>query len=123
MTFRYSVVMAWSREDGGYIATIPELPNLSAFGETAEEAAREVEVAAEGYLEALGESGSPAPAPLEVPSFSGQFRVRLPVSLHEALVMHARREGVSLNTLVVSLLAEGLGVAGERFLSNVPGGG
>jgi antitoxin HicB len=110
MTFRYSVVMAWSLEDGGYIAAIPELPNLSAFGETAEEAAREVEV-----------SGSPAPAPQELPSFSGQFRVRLPASLHEALVKHARREGVSLNTLVVGLLAEGLGVAGERFLSNAPG--
>jgi antitoxin HicB len=121
MTFRYSVVMAWSLEDGGYIAAIPELPNLSAFGETAEEAAREVEVAAEGYLDALGESGSPAPAPQELPSFSGQFRVRLPASLHEALVKHARREGVSLNTLVVGLLAEGLGVAGERFLSNAPG--
>lgn len=117
MTFRYSVTMAWSREDSGYIATVPELPNFSVFGETAEEAAREVEIAAEGYLEALGESGSPAPAPLELPSFSGQFRVRMPVSLHEALVTHARREGVSLNTLVVSLLAEGLGVAGERFLS------
>jgi len=123
MTFRYSVIMAWSREDGGYIATVPELPNFSVFGETAEEAAREVEIAAEQYLEALGESGSPVPAPLELPSFSGQFRVRMPVSLHEALVTHARREGVSLNTLVVSLLAEGLGVAGERFLSNVPGRG
>ncbi len=123
MAFRYSVTMAWSREDGGYIATIPELANLSAFGETAEEAAREIEVAADAYIEALEESGSPTPAPLELPSFSGQFRVRMPASLHQSLVHRARREGVSLNTLVVSLLAEGLGAAGERFLSPEHAGG
>jgi predicted HicB family RNase H-like nuclease len=40
---------------------------------------------------------------------SGQFRVRLPIALHEALVAEAERQGVSLNTLVVSLLAGGIG--------------
>lgn len=40
---------------------------------------------------------------------SGQFRVRLPVELHEALTAEAERQGVSLNTLVVALLAGGLG--------------
>ena len=42
-------------------------------------------------------------------AFSGQFRVRLPVALHEALAIEAERQGVSLNTLVVSLLAGGIG--------------
>jgi predicted HicB family RNase H-like nuclease len=40
---------------------------------------------------------------------SGQFRVRLPVELHAALVAEAERQGVSLNTLVVALLAAGIG--------------
>ena len=40
---------------------------------------------------------------------SGQLRVRLPVELHEALAAEAERQGVSLNTLIVALLAGGTG--------------
>lgn len=40
---------------------------------------------------------------------SGQTRVRLPVELHEALSAEAERQGVSLNTLIVALLAGGIG--------------
>jgi predicted HicB family RNase H-like nuclease len=40
---------------------------------------------------------------------SGQFRVRVPTDLHAALAAEAERQGVSLNTLVVALLAGGLG--------------
>ncbi len=40
---------------------------------------------------------------------SGQTRVRLPVDLHEALTAEAERQGVSLNTLIVALLAGGIG--------------
>jgi antitoxin HicB len=34
--------------------------------------------------------------------------LRTPKSLHQSLADRARREGVSLNTLAVALLAEGL---------------
>lgn len=40
---------------------------------------------------------------------SGQFRVRLPADLHTALTAEAKTQGVSLNTLVVALLAGGIG--------------
>jgi HicB family len=40
---------------------------------------------------------------------SGQFRVRVPVELHAALAAEAERQGVSLNTLIVALLAGGIG--------------
>ncbi len=40
---------------------------------------------------------------------SGQTRVRLPVDLHEALTAQAAVQGVSLNTLIVALLAGGIG--------------
>ncbi len=42
---------------------------------------------------------------------SGQLRVRLPQDLHAYLAAEARRQGVSLNTLIVSLLA---GASGWR---------
>lgn len=40
---------------------------------------------------------------------SGQFRLRVPTELHEALTAEAERQGVSLNTLCVALLAGGIG--------------
>lgn len=39
---------------------------------------------------------------------SGQFRLRVPTELHDALVREAERQGVSLNTLCVALLAGGI---------------
>jgi antitoxin HicB len=40
---------------------------------------------------------------------SGKFVTRLPRSLHQRLTLRARAEGVSLNALVMTLIAEGLG--------------
>jgi predicted HicB family RNase H-like nuclease len=37
----------------------------------------------------------------------GQFRVRLPRTLHSRLAIQARREGVSLNSQVTMILAQG----------------
>ena len=41
----YHINVFYSEEDGGYIADIPDLEACSAFGETADEALREVELA------------------------------------------------------------------------------
>jgi len=45
---------------------------------------------------------------------SGQWRQRVPKSLHTRLVERAEREGVSLNALVVALIAEGMGRRDSR---------
>lgn len=44
---RYTIGIFYSEEDEGYIAVVPELPGCSAFGETEEEALKEVKVAME----------------------------------------------------------------------------
>ena len=101
---KYSVQIQWSDEDDCYIATAEELPHVSAFGDTYDEALREFKDAMSVHLEVLGEENQPEPLTLE--SYSGQFRVRLPKSLHRRLATLARRENVSLNTLVIKLLSE-----------------
>ncbi len=108
--FQYSINLAWSDEDGGYIATIPEFPNLSAFGENPEEAIHEAKVAAELYIEVMEEDGEKIPEPRKLDDFSGQIRVRMPRSLHRKLSTEAEREGVSLNTYIVSRLEEQYGI-------------
>jgi predicted RNase H-like HicB family nuclease len=41
----YHINIFYSEEDGGYIADIPDLESCSAFGETPEQALKELEVA------------------------------------------------------------------------------
>jgi len=59
----YHVNVFFSDEDEGYIADIPDLVACSAFGETAIEALREVELAKVAWIEAAKAEGKPIPAP------------------------------------------------------------
>lgn len=65
---QYSVVIAWSCDDGGYIATVPRLPGCSAFGETRAEAAVEIEHAIEAWCAAAWKAGNAVPAPDFLPT-------------------------------------------------------
>jgi predicted RNase H-like HicB family nuclease len=108
--FKHSIAVKWSDEDKGFIAFVPELEGLSAFGETQDDAVKELLIAAEGYMETLKESGHEIPVPHKMISHSGQLRLRMPKWLHAKLAMEAENEGVSLNMYLVSLLA----TRGER---------
>jgi antitoxin HicB len=110
--FQYSISLLWSDEDEGYIATISEFPNLSAFGETPEQAVKEAQTAADLMVEIMTEDGEEPPPPKKLIQFSGQTRLRLPKTLHRDLVREAEAEGVSLNTLIVTQMAEYLGSIG-----------
>ncbi len=46
--------------------------------------------------------------------FSGKFTVRLPKSLHQALVERAEKEGVSLNLFVTNALSRTVAVSGKK---------
>jgi|GEM_PF-921579 len=105
----YSFNVFWSEEDEAYIATCPEFPRISAFGDTAEQALAEMQVALEMAIETYQEEGWPLPRPRTQPEYSGQFRVRMPKSLHARLASQAEDEGVSLNTLVITYLSEAVG--------------
>lgn len=103
---KHSVLIQWSEEDNAFIATVPELEGISAFGSTPEKAAKELSVAKKLYLDVLEEDGEEVPEPDILKPFSGQIRLRLPKSLHAALSNAAKREGISFNTYVVQLLSE-----------------
>ena len=95
-------------EGGGFLATFPDLPGCMADGETPEEAVIEAKDAFECWMEAQKEWRREYPKPT-VSGMSGKFLQRLPKSLHAKLVKRAKQEGVSLNTLVLALIAEGIG--------------
>jgi len=110
----YSVSIQWSIDDAEYVATSPEFPGLSALASTAEAATRELSVAIEAAIDAFRHDGEPIPEPQLLPSHSGQFRVRVPRSLHRALVITAQREGVSLNTFVTASLARAVASTNDQ---------
>ncbi len=120
---RYGFKIFWSEEDHAFIATCQEFPGLSAFGSIEEEALREGKVALQMMIEAYQERGIPLPQPTQVreEGYSGQFRVRLPKSLHRQAAQIAATDGISLNQLVVSAVEQRVGAkqVGTRMLAEM----
>ena len=94
--------------DGGYVATIEDLPGCMTEGDTAEEAISNVQEARELWIRAAYNDDRDIPLPEDDEGYSGKFLVRIPRSLHRQLARAAKREGVSLNQYVTSLLASGV---------------
>jgi predicted RNase H-like HicB family nuclease len=111
--YMHEVAPLPEEDGGGFLITFPDLPGCMSDGETIEEAVDNGRDAFRAWISAAVDAGRPIPKPtakpVELVEASGKFVARLPKSLHARLTARARQEGVSLNTLVLALLAEGLG--------------
>jgi predicted RNase H-like HicB family nuclease len=102
-------------DGGGFLFTMPDLPGVMADGETELEAITDGREAFTAMVSTMVDMGQEVPAPsFNVHDFapaavSGKILARLPRSMHLQLTARAKTEGVSLNALVVALIAEGLG--------------
>lgn len=61
--YRYAIEIFYSEEDEGYIAVVPELPGCSAFGDTEEDALKEIKIAIDLWLETAEKDGREIPEP------------------------------------------------------------
>lgn len=86
-------------DGGGWMITFPDLPGCMSDGSSVEEAVVNGAEAEAAWLAAADKWGRPKPKSLIT---------RLPVSLHQELKIQARAEGASLNTLIVTLLSQGV---------------
>lgn len=102
--FKYPIEIAWSDEDKGYIAVIPDLPGCSAWGATEEAAMHEIHDAAQAWLKAAARMKREIPAPSIEANYSGKFLMRVPKRLHAELARAAKKQGISLNQYVLYLL-------------------
>jgi antitoxin HicB len=107
-TCPFSVDPLPKEEDGGYVITFPDLPGCMSDGETVEEAIAHGREAFQSWMESLIEDGKPTPEP-HGGAEPAKFVLRLPHTLHSRLTSRASAEGVSLNALVQTYVAEGLG--------------
>ena len=105
-SYQFTIRPLSDAEGGGFAIVYPDLPGCISDGNTPEEALKHGADAVKSYLLSCAKHGDPIPKPTEA---SGQWRQRVPRGLHARLVAKARLEGVSLNTLVTAMIAEGLG--------------
>lgn len=60
---KYEIIIWWSKEDGCYIAEVPELPGCRADGETLREVTEEIENSIKLWIEVNTERGIAIPEP------------------------------------------------------------
>lgn len=102
-------------EEGGFVAAYPDLPGCITCGETIEAAAANAVDAKRTWLEAALEDGVEIQEPDTSDRYSGQFKLRIPRSLHRSLAEHARQEGISMNQYCLYLLAGNDAVRSRKY--------
>lgn len=105
MSLPYRMEIVPDAEEGGYTMWVPQLAGCATCGETVSEAMELIEDAKRSWFEACIEEGIEIPEPIEE-KYSGQFKLRIPKSLHKHIVERAREEGVSMNAYCSAILAK-----------------
>ena len=102
----YRMELVEDPDEGGFVVSYPDLPGCITCGETVERAIANAQDAKKTWLEAALEEGIEIHEPDSLEEYSGQFKLRLPRSLHRSLAEHSQREGISMNQYCVYLLAK-----------------
>lgn len=106
MEMSYRMEIVEDKEEGGFVVSYPDLPGCIACGETIESAVANAIDAKKAWIEAALEDGIEIYEPDNLDNYSGQFKLRIPRSLHRLLAEHSKREGISMNQYCVYLLAK-----------------
>lgn len=109
MGLPYRMEIIPDMEEGGFTAKFPDLPGCLTCAETIEDLIAGAEDAKKEWLTAALEDGVEIAEPSEkqdLSEYSGQFKLRMPKSLHRSLSLNAKREGISMNQYCVYLLAK-----------------
>jgi antitoxin HicB len=112
--YPFSIRPLTADEGGGYLIEYPDLPGCMSDGETPVEAMRNGEDAKRAWISAMRQAGRAVPPPSSDTAYSGKWVMRVPRTLHRRLSDQAKRDGVSLNTLAATYIAEGLGETRSR---------
>lgn len=106
LSLPYRMEIVEDQEEGGFVASFPELPGCITCGDTVETVVANAIDAKRAWLEAALEDGVEIHEPDSLDDYSGQFKLRIPRSLHRALSEHSKREGISMNQYCLYLLSK-----------------
>lgn len=96
-------------ETGGFNAEVLEFPGCFAQGDTVEQAYKELEDAAEAWIEVRLGQGQEVPRPFSNLDYSGTISLRIPRSIHKRAAVMAERDRVSLNSFLMAAIASRVG--------------
>lgn len=106
MEMSYRMEIVEDQDEGGYVVSYPELPGCITCGETIEAAVTNAADAKKAWIKAALEEGTEIHEPGNLEDYSGQFKLRIPRSLHRSLAENSKREGISMNQYCVYLLSK-----------------
>ena len=101
----YKMEIVEDKEEGGFVVSFPDLPGCITCGETVESAVANAMDAKKAWLETALEEGVTIHEPDSIEDYSGQFKLRIPKSLHRLLAEHSKKEGISMNQYCLYLLS------------------
>ena len=87
LSMAYRMEIVEDKDEGGYVVSFPELPKKE-------------------WLMAALEDGVEINEPDDIEKYSGQFKLRIPKSLHKSLSEHSKKEGISMNQYCLYLLSK-----------------
>lgn len=102
----YKMEIIPDTEEGGFTVSFPELPGCISCGNTLTAAYKNAEDAKAAWLEAAINEGISILEPDSLDAYSGQFKLRIPKSLHKQLSEHSKLEGISMNQYCPYLLSK-----------------
>lgn len=106
MSKNYRMEIVKDELEDGYAAQYPELKGCATCAEDIPTLLEMLEDAKREWLRAALEDGYPIPEPSNDEQYSGQFKLRIPKSLHRELAECSKREGVSMNQYCLYLLSK-----------------
>ena len=89
MKMSYRMEIVEDKDEGGYVVSYPDLPGCVTCGETIEAAIANAADAKKAWIEAALEEGIEIHEPDNLEDYSGQFKLRIPRSLHRSLAEHS----------------------------------
>jgi predicted RNase H-like HicB family nuclease len=114
----YRIEVCQDPDDDSWGAEVPDLPGCGAAGASPTDAITAVVDAIDAWIDTAVALGRAVPPPSRrTEEHSGRFVLRVPRGLHGRLAREAEREGVSLNSYCMTVLAEAVGAssrAGSR---------
>lgn len=108
MNLSYKIEIIEDKEDGGYVLSYPQLRGCITSAETVAEGISMLDDAKREWFTACIEENILIPTPTLENDYSGQFKLRMPKSLHKSLAEKSREEGVSMNQYCVHLLSSAI---------------
>lgn len=106
MSLPYRMEIVEDTSEGGFIVSFPDLPGCITSGNTIETAIKNAYDAKQAWFEAAIDEGISINEPDSLEDYSGQFKLRIPKSLHRALAEHSKKEGISMNQYCLYLLSK-----------------